>query len=83
MQDDFVKVWNVAGLDKKKEGEKNVQFLTNNALENYNCHFDRIVPNVYPNLAVLGGPVDDFPANLYDFFLARETTVKNTGACTH
>ena len=52
MQDDYVKVWNVAGLDKKKEGEKNVQFLTNNALENYNRHFNKIVPNVHPNLAV-------------------------------
>ena len=52
MQDDYVKVWNVAGLDKKKEGEKNVQFLTNNALENYNRHFNIIVPNVHPNFAV-------------------------------
>ena len=45
-------MWNVAGLDKKKEGEKKVQFSTNNALENYNCHFNKIVPNVHPNLAV-------------------------------
>ena len=53
MQDDFVKVWNVAGLDTKKEGgEKQVQFLTNNAIENYNRHFNKIVPNVHPNLAV-------------------------------
>ena len=26
--------------------------MTNNALENYNRHFNKIVPNVHPNLAV-------------------------------
>ena len=53
MQDEFVEVWNVAGLDTKKEGgEKQVQFLTNNAIENYNRHFNKIVPNAHPNLSV-------------------------------
>jgi hypothetical protein len=33
MQDDFVKVWKVAGLDKKKVEGKDIQFLTNMLLK--------------------------------------------------
>ena len=50
MQEDFVKVWNIAGVSKKK-GD-NPHFLTNNALEMYNCHFNSIVPSAHPNLVV-------------------------------
>ena len=42
----------VAGLYKKKGEGKDIQFLTNNALERYNRHFNKIVPNAHPNLAV-------------------------------
>ena len=50
MQDDFVKVWNIAEVSKKK-GD-NPHFLTNNALERYNRHFNGIVPSAHPNLVV-------------------------------
>ncbi len=43
----FFQVWNVSTL---QTDEAPVQFLTNNAFENYNRYFNRIVPNSHPNL---------------------------------
>ena len=45
-----MKVWNIAEVSKKK-GD-NPHFLTNNALERYNRHFNGIVPSAHPNLVV-------------------------------
>jgi hypothetical protein len=47
-----MKVWNVAGVNINKRKSENAQFLTNNALERYNRHFNSIVPSSYPNLVV-------------------------------
>jgi hypothetical protein len=47
MQDDFVKVWDIAGVNTNKKS-----FLNNNALEKYNRHFNGIVPSSHPNLVV-------------------------------
>ena len=52
MQDDFVKVWNIAGVNTNKKKGENARFLTNNALERYNRHFNGIVPSSHPNLVV-------------------------------
>ena len=45
-----MKVWNIAEVSKKK-GD-NPHFLTNNALERYNRHFNGIVPSAHQNLVV-------------------------------
>ena len=45
----MVKVLNVSGLDKAKI---QLQNLTSNGIERYNCHFNAIVPTSHPNLAV-------------------------------
>jgi hypothetical protein len=52
MQDDFVKVWNIAGIKINKKKGESARFLTNNALERYNRHFNGIVPSSHPNLVV-------------------------------
>jgi len=52
MQDDFVKVWNIAGIKINKKKGESAQFLTNNALKMYNRHFNGIVPSSHPNLVV-------------------------------
>ena len=52
MQNYFVKVWNVAGVNTSKKKDENSCFLTNNTLERYNRHFNGIVPCSHPNLVV-------------------------------
>ena len=52
MQDDFVKVWYVAGVNTNKKKGENACFLSNNALERYNRHFNGIIPSSHPNLVV-------------------------------
>ena len=52
MQDDFVKVWNIAGIKINNKKCESARFLTNNALEGYNRHFNGIVPSSHPNLVV-------------------------------
>ena len=47
-----MKVWNIAGVNTNKKKGENARFLTNNALERYNCHFNGIVPSSHPNLVV-------------------------------
>ena len=52
MQDDFAKMWNIAGVNTNKKKGENAHFLTNNALERYNHHFNGIIPSSHPNLVV-------------------------------
>ncbi len=59
MQDDFVKVWNVAGVNIDKKKGENARFLTNNALERFNRHFNHIVPSSHPNLVVFAHALKD------------------------
>ena len=47
-----MKVWNVAGVNTNKKKSENARFLTNNALERYNRHFNGIIPSSHPNLVV-------------------------------
>ena len=47
MQDRFIAVWNVLGLEDAKVKLKS---RTSNGLERYNRHFNGIVPRNHPNL---------------------------------
>lgn len=57
----FFQVWNVSKL---QTDDAPVQFLTNNALENYNRHFNHIVPNSHPNLVVFSSALQDEAAHV-------------------
>ena len=47
-----MKVWNIAGIKINNKKCESARFLTNNALEGYNRHFNGIVPSSHPNLVV-------------------------------
>jgi hypothetical protein len=64
MQDEFDEVWNVSTLDNKTDEAPEVWFLTNNALENYNRHFNHIVPNSHPNLVVFSNALQKEAASV-------------------
>ena len=58
--------------------------LTNNALENYNRHFNHIVPNSHPNLAVFSNALQEEAAQvlwcMQNVRMGRETAPTYAGA---
>ncbi len=75
----FFQVWNVSKL---QTDDAPVQFLTNNALENYNRHFNHIVPNSHPNLVIFSSALQEeaAPRCMQNVRVGRKTAPTYAGA---
>ena len=51
-------------MSKLQTDDAPVQFLTSNALENYNRHFNHTVPNSHPNLVVFSSALQEEAAQV-------------------